>query len=203
MSTISKPKNVRPATMSDRKPVNQMLAAAFQNDPVMAYIFPDSDIRRKQLPKLFAILYDGDGAHGARYVTGGCEAATLWRAPGHGHLSWQEKLAEGLPWVLATGFALGRALAYSAASDANHPAEPHWYLHIAGCSPAFQGRGLGTAVIKAGLEHADADHFPCYLETATEANIGLYMSLGFGVTHKWHIEAGPLVWSMLRPAKDR
>ena len=177
-----------------------MLADAFQDDPVMCFIFPDAADRRKRLPRFFAILYDGDGAHGARFVTTDGEAATLWRAPGQGHLRWIEKLRHGLPWLHAAGFNLPRALAVSAASDANHPQEPHWYLHIAGCAPSRQGRGFGRAAIQAGLDRADTDRVAAYVETANEANLPLYKSLGFAVTHQWAVPDGPAHWSLLRPA---
>ena len=175
-----------------------MLAAAFQDDPVMSFIFPDAADRRLRLPRLFTILYEGDGAHGARFVTDGGEAATLWRAPGHGHLGLREKLRHGLPWLRAAGLALRRALRVSAASDANHPIEPHWYLHIAGCTPQARRRGFGTAAIMPGLAKADSEDMPVYLETANAANIAFYQKLGFAVTHKWRVPDGPAHWSMLR-----
>ena len=178
-----------------------MLAAAFQDDPVMSFIFPDPADRRIRMPRFFAIIYDGDGAHGARYMTQGWEAATLWRAPGQGRLGLVEKLRHGLPWLHAAGFNLPRALAVSAASDANHPKEPHWYLHIVGCNPAHQGRGFGRAAIQPGLTRADSDGVASYLETANERNLALYRSLGFEVTHDWRVPSGPLHWSMLRPPR--
>ena len=185
--------------MSNRKAVCAMLGAAFQDDPVMAFIFPDPAERRLRLPRLFAILHDGDSAHGARVVTPGGEAATLWRAPGQGHLGWSEKLRHGLPWLHAAGFSLPRALAVSAASDANHPHEPHWYLHIVGCAPDKQGRGFGRAAIAPGLARADADRVACYVETANPRNLPLYESLGFVVTHRWEVPNGPGHWSLSRP----
>ena len=183
---------------ADRPAVVATLAAAFQDDPVMAFIFPDPADRRRRLPRLMAILHDGDGAHGARFMTEGGEAATLWRAPGQGHLGWLEKLRHGLPWLHAAGLALPRALAVSAASDAAHPATPHWYLHIVGCRPDAQGRGFGTAAITPGLARADAERVAAYLETANERNLPLYERLGFAVTHEWCVPKGPHHWSLLR-----
>ena len=185
----------------DRTAVCAMLADAFQDDPVMRFIFPDAADRRRRLPRFFAILHDGDGAHGARFVTPGGEAATLWRAPGQGHLRWAEKLRHGLPWLHAAGFNLPRALAVSAASDANHPDEPHWYLHIAGCAPSRQGKGFGRAAIQSGLDRADGDGVAAYVETANETNLPLYERLGFAVTHQWAVPNGPAHWSLLRPAR--
>jgi ribosomal protein S18 acetylase RimI-like enzyme len=178
-----------------------MLGAAFQDDPVMSFIFPDAADRRARLPRLFAIAFDLDGATGARFMTKGGEAASLWRAPGHSRLSLREKIVLSVPWLAAVAFALGRALAVSAASDANHPPEPHWYLDIIGCTPEFQGQGFGQAAIRAGLARADADGVASYLETANEANLDLYSTLGFVVTHRWRVPDGPVHWSMLRKAK--
>jgi len=193
--------DVRPAGARDRSRVCATLAAAFQDDPVMSFIFPDAADRRLRLPRLFGILFDGDGAHGARFMSLGGEAATLWRAPGQGHLGWPEKLRHGLPWLWAAGLSLPRALAVSDASDANHPDEPHWYLHVVGCAPAAQGQGFGAAAIRAGLARADGDGVPAYLETANEGNLRFYERLGFVVTHQWRVPNGPLHWSMLRRAR--
>ena len=189
---------VRPAASTDRRKIIATIAAAFQDDPVMGFIFPDPADRQRRLPRLFAILFDGDGAHGARWITAGGEAATFWRAPGQGHLGIVEKLRHGLPWLHAAGLALPRALAVSAASDANHPREPHWYLHIVGCRPEAQGRGFGSAAIAPGLARADADGLPTYLETANQRNLGFYQRMGFVMTHTWQVPAGPQHWSMLR-----
>jgi GNAT superfamily N-acetyltransferase len=175
-----------------------MLGAVFQNDPVMSFIFPNADVRRARLPGLFAIAYDVDRINGSRYVTNGGEAVALWRAPGHGRLSLRERLFLSVPWLATVRLAFGRALAVSAASDANHPEEPHWYLDVVGCALGSQGRGFGGAVVRAGLARADADGVAAYLETANEANLGFYGALGFTVTHRWRVPDGPAHWSMLR-----
>jgi GNAT superfamily N-acetyltransferase len=83
------------------------------------------------------------------------------------------------------------------------PKEPVWYLHYAGCDPAFQGKGYGGAAIRAGLERADQDGLPAYLETADEHNIPLYQSFGFAIKHSWQIPEGPQFWGMQRPGKTR
>jgi len=189
---------VRAACSSDRNDVTAILGAAFQDDPVMSFIFPDATVRRARLPRLFAIAYDVNEVNGARYMTTGGEAASLWRAPGHDLLSLREKLILCVPWLATVGLGFGRALAVSAASDANRPAKPHWYLDVVGCAPDSQGRGFGSAVIRAGLARADADGVATYAETANEMNLKLYSALGFVVTHRWQVPGGPAHWSMLR-----
>lgn len=189
---------VRAAGLADRAGVAAMLARAFQHDPAMSFIYPDPRDRAMRLPRLFALLFDED-ASGMRWITAGGEAATLWQPPGASHTPgpWR-MIRSAWPMWRALGGGIGRGLAVSNAIAAHMPAGDFWYLHIAGCDPAAQGQGHGGRAIRAGLAQAGA--LPAYLETATEANLGLYRALGFDVTGEWHVPGGgPRFWSMLRP----
>lgn len=189
----------RLATRPDRTAVSAMLARAFANDPAMAWLYPSPAVRARKLPALFGLLFDGDAAHGLRLMGGGCEAATLWRAPGHAQTPLGEFLRSAPRLLGAFGLALPRALALAGAIDAHMPREPFWYLHIAGCDPAHQGKGLGRGAVRAGLDRIEASGVPAYLETATEANLGFYQALGFRVTQDWRAsQDGPRFWSMRR-----
>lgn len=188
---------VRAATAADRTAVAAMLARAFQDDPAMSWVYPDAKVRAARLPRLFALLFDED-AGGMRWVSAGVEAATLWQAPGAAHTPgpWR-MIASAWPMWRALGTAIPRALAIASAIAAHMPVGDFWYLHIAGCDPAAQGQGHGGRVIRAGL--AATGGLPTYLETATEANLGLYRALGFAVTGEWDVPGGgPHFWSMLR-----
>lgn len=177
-----------------------MLARAFANDPAMTFIFPDPAARAARLPRLFALLFDTDGPAGMRLLTGGGEAATLWRAPGRAHTGVGEMIAHAWPMWRALGSAIPRALRVANAVEAHHPPGAYWYLHIAGCDPATQGRGYGGAAIRSGLARVAASGLPAYLETPLEANVGLYRSMGFELTGEWRVPGnGPRFWSMLRP----
>jgi len=191
--------DVRVAAGADRVPVTQMLSRAFADDPAMSFIFPDPADRARRMPRLFALLFDSYRMAGMRLVTAGGEAATLWRGPGRVHTGRLEMLRQALPMFATFGRALPRALALSDAIGAHMPSGAFWYLHIAGCDPVAQGKGLGGAVVRAGLTRA-AGRMPCYLETATEANLGFYAKLGFAVRSEWRVpKGGPRFWSMLRP----
>lgn len=191
--------SVRLAARADREPIAQALARAFADDPAMAFIWPDPVTRARGLLRLFRLLFDADAQAGMRLLTDDGEAATFWRGPGRAKAGRSEMLRHALPMLHAFGPAFGRAMSLSGAMDAHMPAGDFWYLHIAGCDPAHQGRGFGRAVIQSGLDRA-AGRLPCYLETADPANIGFYQGLGFAVTGEWRVSgAGPLFWSMLRP----
>lgn len=186
---------------SDRTHITAMLARAFADDPAMSFIFPDPNLRARRLPRLFGLLYDADALAGLRLATAGGEAATLWRGPGQAHVPMTAMLRQAIPLLATFGMALGRALNLANAVEAHFPSGDYWYLHIAGCDPAHQGRGLGAAAVRGGLNRISGSGLPVYLETATERNLGFYRGLGFDVTAEWQVpKGGPHFWSMLRPA---
>jgi len=188
------------ARNDQRRAIAAMLARAFFDDPAIGWLFPDPAVRMKRLPGLFSLLFDADADRGMRLVTDRGEAATLWRAPGQGRGGLIETLTHILPMIACFGTALGRAMAVSGAIEAHMPEGEFWYLHIAGCDPMQQGKGLGAAVVRAGLERVADGRYPVYLETPLEKNIGFYRGLGFDVTAEWAVpNGGPRFWSMIRP----
>jgi GNAT superfamily N-acetyltransferase len=45
--------------------------------------------------------------------------------------------------------------------------------------PAFQGQGVGRALLKPAMDKARAGGVPIYLETAQPANVAFYEYIGF------------------------
>jgi ribosomal protein S18 acetylase RimI-like enzyme len=101
----------------------------------------------------------------------------------------------------ATGLArFSRLAAIRETMDKHHPMDrPHAYLMFLGVSRAAQGHGVGSRLLKVGLDRCDSAGLPAYLETQTERNIGLYRRHGFEVTseNRPRPDAPPL-WSMWR-----
>lgn len=52
---------------------------------------------------------------------------------------------------------------------------------VLGVDPAFQGLGLGKALMQPVMERAKAEKTPVYLETAQPSNVAFYRKLGFSV----------------------
>lgn len=196
---MERPIDTRSAVREDVAGIAAMLGRAFAEDPVFCFIFPNKEARQRQLPRLFALLAESDLKGGYGVLAGDGAAVTLWRSPGQAKVGWGEMLLHTPGLVRALGGSLFRALRASGAVEAHFPAEPFHYLHIAGCDPAAQGKGLGGAAIRAGLAAAPPG-VPCYLETATERNLGLYQRFGFVVTDSWRVPDGPPLWSMRRTA---
>jgi ribosomal protein S18 acetylase RimI-like enzyme len=189
---------IRPATLADRPAIIAVLAAAFIDDPALAWIFPNATRRPAQLARFFGLITRADArlplAQVALAGDGQIMGAALWRPPGAWALPTTSLIAN-LPRLAATfTTALPRTLGLMGAMDHQHDRRPHWYLQFIGVSPAAQGLGTGGALLRAGLVQAAGQ--PCYLETATPSNVGLYQAHGFGVRNEWQHGSAPNFWSM-------
>eukprot|EP01048_Picozoa_sp_COSAG05_P025208 COSAG05_NODE_6304_length_984_cov_1.048588_1_plen_267_part_00 len=84
------------------------------------------------------------------------------------------------------------------------PAAHH--LQILGTTPAAQGQGVGSELIKAGLDRADDLGVACYLESSNPRNVPFYLRHGFIVVEEYYHfetaeEKGPVLTLMLREKK--
>jgi len=79
---------------------------------------------------------------------------------------------------------IGKATALGRQLTALHPKIPHAHLVFLGVSPAAQGRGVGSAMLKHALAPLDASGTHAYLEASTERNVALYERHGFVVTNE-------------------
>lgn len=183
--------------------IAETLALAFQNESGWSYVIPDPKKRAARLLSAFALFLRDEHKRGAVYGTDELEAVTLWRGPGKAKDGLWDRARVIIPFAQVLKGSLLRGLEVSDLIEKHLPQEPFWYLHFAGTHPSFQGHGFGGAAIRAGLERADEDGLPAYLETADEKNVALYQSFGFAVKHVWQIPEGPMFWGMQRPGKTR
>ena len=181
--------------------VMETLAQAFQSDPALSWILPDAGHRARALRSLFRVLVPADVRAGVALRSAGGEAAALWRAPGRAHEGPWEFLRTVVPLIATFGTALPRGLKVQSGIEAHRPKGRYWYLHYVGVRPEHQGKGHGGRIIRAQTAVADAAGLPCWLETATPANVTLYERLGFVTQAEWDVlGGGPHVWGMMRPA---
>jgi GNAT superfamily N-acetyltransferase len=74
------------------------------------------------------------------------------------------------------------------------PDEPHWYLDLIAVAPERQGQGVGSALIRFGLELAARDGVCAFLETSRRRNVDVYEHLGFRVVQTDELpDGGPFL----------
>lgn len=185
------------------------LAAAFMNDPLQSYTFPDADERRRLSPPHFAALlrYGLTAGHVLAPATPG-GGASVWIPPDAAPTdemfaeSGLSRLGELLGADAAGRF--GRVIDFVEPFHKAAMPEPHWYVMVVGVAPAFQGQGLGHALLQPMLDRADAAGEPCYLETTQPKNVTFYQRLGFRVLRE-DVEpaSGLRIWTFRRDAAHR
>jgi ribosomal protein S18 acetylase RimI-like enzyme len=191
------------ATWADLADVAADLSDAFADDVMFDWFLRPDTRRDAARLKLFNLLVSDMAFPTSRIerpAAGG--AAAIWMP--FEALRPMPFLTElrALPTLLfATGLGrFGRLTAMRETMDKHHPMDrPHAYLQFLGVARAAQGRGIGSRLLKAGLDRCDAAALPAYLETQTERNIALYRRHGFEVTgeNRPRPDAPPL-WSMWR-----
>ena len=193
--------SIRRATLADAARLAQTLASAFQDDPVITWIFPDQRRRRAVLAAFMELrLRNLAFPHNQVWTTTDEAAAAVWLPPpGRWQLPVPQRLRLLAALVRFLGLRTASILAGLERMEARHPQDrDHWYLFILGTEQAAQGRGLGSALLAHRLARVDADGLAAYLESSSERNLALYRRHGFEVTSEVLIPGGPTIWPMWR-----
>ena len=187
------------------KDAGEVLARAFQDDPLWTWWQPDESRRARLLPWFMEAWVRYCLKHGEVQITAGkVEGAALWIPPGKLPLSVVALMLTG--WLLAP-LKFGPSAFSRFTSDMNflerlHKRDVpprHWYLGTLGVDPPRQGQGVGGTLLQPVLARADADGLPCYLETESEINVTFYKRHGFEEVVEVDLPRdGPHIWTMKR-----
>jgi len=178
-----------------------MLARAFHDDPAWTWLLPDSERRARILPWLFRVGFDVTAAD-VWATRGSVTGAARWLPPGKPAMRVGATLRAMLATPLRLGSATAPFLAYGRTVEtmrAQVMPGPHWYLAGIGVEPGMRRRGIGSALMRPGLEAADRAGLPVVLLTNNAENVPFYERNGFvivrtGTTPK----DGPQAWAMVR-----
>jgi GNAT superfamily N-acetyltransferase len=194
---------VRVARRDEAALLGEVLAEAFAEDPVFAWLIPQQVRGRDhRLRAVFTSMSRGYLRQGKPcYLAGDASAAALWAAPGAWTMPLSQIIVEAAPNGLAFRGRLFRALRTQLQVERLHAAQsvPHWYLGYLGTRRDRQGQGLGTQMLRTVLDRLDSDGLPAYLESSNERNLPLYERNGFRVVGDLRaLGHGPVIWRMWR-----
>ena len=193
---------------SQIKSAAEMLARAFYDDPLYAYLLPDESERKNRSYYLHQFCLRYGLFYGEVYTTSpNLEGVAVWLPPGKTRITrWGEIRSGGLSILFKLGMKFlsrqGSFIRCIAPMHQRHAPFPHWYLFHLGVAPIHQGKGYGGTLLTAMLARMDREHLPCYLETQQENNVAIYQRYGFRVVERADIPgAGFCDWAMLREAR--
>ncbi|WP_327141532.1 GNAT family N-acetyltransferase [Nocardia sp. NBC_01327] len=194
---------VRAAGTGDIDAIAGVLATAFDDDPYVGWLLPNSESRVARATQMFIALTRYHLLHGrvdvAVDAAGTVQGATLWTPPGR----WRHTLRAQLSMMPGLLRAFGPRIPWLGLADRRkqrvHPSEPHWYLQAIGTSPGVRGLGYGRSLLQSRLAPCDHDGASVYLETSNPGNLGYYERFGFKVFDEITMHfGGPRVWLMWR-----
>ena len=190
---------------SQIKPAAEMLARAFQDDPLSGYFFPDASERKNKLPYIFEFLIRYGVLYGEVYaISPNLEGVAVWLPSEKADMTlWRMIWSGGLFMLLKLG--IKSILRQMSATDymfsirKRYVPFRYWFLQSIGVDPVFQGKGYAGTLLKAMFARTDKEHLPCYLTTENEKNVPFYQHYAFKVVEKVIIPGTEVItWAMLR-----
>jgi ribosomal protein S18 acetylase RimI-like enzyme len=203
MAMANVPIEITTVSEANLLPARETLVQAFADDPVAAHLFPDASKRPSGMAHIFQMALRYGIRHGQVDVIQPADAVAIWMRPEHATPSWSRLVRAGyLTTLFAVGWSATRRMLrfehFIEGCRLRTLAPPHWYLFSIGVRPGQQGQGLGAALLRHGLQRAQATSVPCYLDTANARNLPFYEKHGFRVVGAKRLPTdGPGVWSLI------
>ena len=190
--------NVRPLTLEERERAISVQTLAFSNDPLMRWLYPDAHAYLEVFAPFARAFGGGAFDHGTAFVAGDFAGAAFWLPVGVETDS--EALGEAMSASLSAE-RLAHMRPFTEQLEHFHTKEPRWYLPMIGVDPAYQGQGVGSALLRHTVALCDAEGVAAYLESSSPKNVPLYQRHGFEVIGEIQAGDSPVFYPMLRPAR--
>jgi GNAT superfamily N-acetyltransferase len=175
------------------------LVAAYRDDPVHRWLYPDDRAYANNMPPLISAVGGSSFERSTAWRLDGESAVALWVPPG------VEPDPERIGAVLLETVAVPKHLETFDTleqTDAVRPDYPHWYLPFFGVDPTRQNRGIGARLLAACLEVIDLGGAPAYLLASNPRNIPFFERFGFLHTGDAQAGSAPALSVMIREGRQ-
>ena len=157
-------RQIRTASEKDAQCVVAVVVRAFYADPAARWMYPEPSDYRANFPAFVRAFGGPAFASGSAHVFETGSGAALWLGPGvHPDDEAITALIERSlpPERQVSMFQVFEEMARY------HPAGPHWHLPLIGVEPAKHRSGLGSVLLRHGLQTCDEQGLSAYLESST------------------------------------
>lgn len=182
-------------TMQNQGQAVEVLTRAFIHDPVARWTYPDEEHYQRGFPAFIQAFAGRAFEHRTVYQAPGVGGAALWLPP---DVHRDDEAVATVIEATLSGRRRDEVLALMVEMGQYHPSEPHWYLPLIGVDPAHHCRGVGTGLMRHGLELCDRNSTPAYLKATADGNRTLYERLGFRIAGMIQVASSPPIYPMIR-----
>jgi GNAT superfamily N-acetyltransferase len=195
---------IHTAGPADASVVVAVLAEAFQNDPVTAWVFPGAQRRRAVLPSFFHAVVDDVLDHGEIYLTSSGAGVMLFIPPDTPAITPAQRDAHQRRLRACTGEFAERAVLISRLLEERHPRQcAHYYMVFGAVRPARRGRGIFGEILRSILDRADVEAVGTYGECSTPHSLRLMLRHGFRDLAPLPLPEGPSLYPVWRDPLPR
>lgn len=169
---------------------------AFADDPMIRWPLPDSPDLPDRIRQVFASIYLDIADQGVIWEAGDADGFAVWIPAGAAEDMFESDAAVRAQLAPLTDDGGAR---YERLWDWIEERVPSdvWYLDAIGVDPTKHGAGIGSALMRHGLDAAAAAGVDVFLETGQERNVAYYERFGFRVVdHGTPAPDGPHIWFM-------
>ena len=186
-------------TEDQRQQAISSIVLAFTDDPVMRWIFPRGYEFLEAFPDFSDAFGGGAIEHGSAFNADAFKGTAFWLPPG---IKSNEEAMLAVLTEFADQSALEDAEGFMEQMASFHPEDENcWYLTMIGVDSAYQGQGLGAALMKHALKQVDESGGSAYLESSNPRNLSLYQRHGFETMGIIQHGSSPEMTPMYRPAR--
>jgi GNAT superfamily N-acetyltransferase len=198
---------VEPLTHSKIETASAAMAKAFLDYPLLVWLIPDIEERKRFTYPYARKVIEYGLRYGKTYTEPSLTSAVVYLPPKSTEMTFIRLVRSGffLPILRLSPNKFSRFVAYNLAAGKVHKKRlscPHWYFFMIGVDPLQRKTGIGAALIEKGLQHADEERLPCYLETHVASNVVYLEKYGFNLVEETElIKGAPHNWAMIRSAR--
>ena len=186
-------------TRADRERVPALatvLARTFADDPMIRWPFHDHHVVERAEPLFTALLNEYAALDIVLEADNGVGVAA-WVPPGSEMGLEKVNVATRHAIAGLTDDGGDRYHRFWGWLESSLPTEPHWFLDMVGVEPSRQGEGIGGALVRHGIDLAQSDGVPAFLETGKARNVPYYERFGFRIAREDDAPGGgPHIWFM-------
>lgn len=191
------------ATKADSDNLGLILASVFRDHPLYVYMKKDPEKRLKMAQWINKRVVAYGLVYGTVFTDENRIGTSVIMPTGDGALTIPRMVRLGLlqaPFKMGLG-GFRKFMKFSMETESvrkRHMTGPHYLQLTVGVNPDVQGKGVGSALLQAGIELAESHGQDAYAETVLEDVVGWYDRYGYKTVAETPVPHIGTLYSMVR-----